>query len=572
MAAPCFYLDEVFQEMSRPLLFARSGAVLPSLALALLMPGCTTGFHRRAADREAYSILQKKQQTALGRSEAFSIDTRHSRKNPQKMKPGQIIADRATAGTKNLSLDDALSLAVTQSREYQNRKELLYLSALRLSSARHEFGTTPTGGADATGRRSPNGTRAGDQSTGLGSALGLSRLFKTGGRLALNLTNDVLRFYTGDPRRSAVSAISLNLVQPLLRGAGALVVAESLTQAERDVLYDVRTFSRFQADFAVAIISDYYRLLQQEDTLQNEKRNYERLAEGVKRAEALAHDRLPEFQVDQARQDELRAKSRYILAVERYRNSVDQFKIRLGIPLGVEVELDRTALAKLHEVGLIPVQTVEQEAYTVAIERRLDFINEIDRFEDSQRKILVAADGLKPGLGISGSGGLASRGPNDYTTFNFQQYQANLGLSLDLPFDRLEERNAYRRSLISFESQARTLELALDQIRNDVRSGLRGLQQARESYELQQGSLALADRRVDSATLLLQAGRAQIRDLLEAQSAQLQAQNQLTQALIDYHLARLNLLTDIGALDIEKPEFWLKHQEVPRLASNTRRK
>jgi outer membrane protein TolC len=552
-------------------LLSRPGAVLSSLALVVILPACSTGFHKRSADREAYSIIEKKQKAALGRSSEFTIDTRHSDKKAQKMKPAEIIADREQSGKKQLKLDDALSLAVKQSREFQNRKELLYLSALNLSSARHEFGTTLSGGADAAGTRAPNGTNAGDQSGGVGSFLGLNRLFKTGGRVALNLTNDILRFYTGDPRRSAVSAVSLNIVQPLLRGAGSRVVAESLTQAERDVIYEVRSFSRFQADYSVAIISDYYRLLQQEDTLQNEKRNFERLSEGVKRAEALAHDRLPEFQVDQARQDELRAKSRYILAVERYKNSLDQFKIRLGIPLGMEVELDRGALTRLHEVGLIPLLAGEGEAYKIAVKQRLDLLNEIDRFEDSQRRILVAADGLKPGLGLSGSGGLASRGPNDYTTFNFQQYQANLGLSLDLPFDRLDERNAYRRSLINFESQARSLELALDQIRNDVRSGLRALQQARESYELQSGSLALANRRVDSATLLIQAGRAQIRDLLEAQSAQLQAQNQLTQSLIDYHLARLNLLTDVGALDIEKPEFWIKNQEVVQIASNTRR-
>lgn len=552
-------------------LLLRHCATASSLVLAFLLPACSTGFHKRSADREAYSIIEQKQKTALGRSSEFNIDTRHSEKKAEEIKAGQIVADRDQTGTKQLKLDDALSLAVKQSREFQNRKELLYLSALSLSSARHEFGTTITGGAAGTGQRSPNGTDSGDQSGGVGSFLGLNRLFKTGGRVALNLTNDILRFYTGDPRRTAVSAISLNLVQPLLRGSGSRVVGESLTQAERDVIYEVRNFSRFQADYSVAIISDYYRLLQQEDTLQNEKRNYERLSEGVKRAEALAVDRLPEFQVDQARQDELRAKSRYILAVERYKNSLDQFKIRLGIPLGVEVELDRSALTKLHEVGLIPLLTAEAEAYRIAVQQRLDLLNEIDRFEDSQRRIFVAADGLKPGLGISGSGGLASRGPNDYTTFNYQQYQANLGLSLDLPFDRLDERNAYRRSLISFESQARSLELALDQIRNDVRSGLRALQQARESYELQNGSLALANRRVDSATLLIQAGRAQIRDLLEAQSAQLQAQNQLTQSLIDYHLARLNLLTDLGSLDIDKPEFWIKNQEVKHLASNTRR-
>ena len=48
----------------------------------------------------------------------------------------------------------------------------------------------------------------------------------------------------------------------------------------------------------------------------------------------------------------------------------------------------------------------------------------------------------------------------------------------------------------------------------------------------------------------MQAGRAETRDLLEAQNAQVSARNALTNNLVDYHLARLQLLRDIGMLDL----------------------
>src|SRR5690606_34926554 len=123
---------------------------------------------------------------------------------------------------------------------------------------------------------------------------------------------------TGDPRRTATTVLSLDLVQPLLRGAGSDIVAENLTQAERNVIYEVREFAHFQKSFAVDIASSYYRILQQQDAVRNEYNSYRNLPVARERAEALARDRLPEFQVDQARQDELRARNRYILAVERY--------------------------------------------------------------------------------------------------------------------------------------------------------------------------------------------------------------------------------------------------------------
>jgi hypothetical protein len=58
--------------------------------------------------------------------------------------------------------------------------------------------------------------------------------------------------------------------------------------------------------------------------------------------------------------------------------------------------------------------------------------------------------------------------------------------------------------------------------------------------------------------MLLEAGRAEVRDLVEAQDAQIAAQNAVTTALVDYQQSRLQLLLDIGALDTAQPRFWLK--------------
>ena len=66
-----------------------------------------------------------------------------------------------------------------------------------------------------------------------------------------------------------------------------------------------------------------------------------------------------------------------------------------------------------------------------------------------------------------------------------------------------------------------------------------------------------------SVGLLLLAGRAQIRDQLDAASSQVQARNALTQALVDFHLARLNLLVDLGVLDTAPQKFWLADQKTP---------
>jgi hypothetical protein len=84
--------------------------------------------------------------------------------------------------------------------------------------------------------------------------------------------------------------------------------------------------------------------------------------------------------------------------------------------------------------------------------------------------------------------------------------------------------------------------------RLEIRQAWRTLAAARKSYELQQEGLRLATRRVDSADLNLQAGKATTRDLLEAEQARVEARNALTAALVAFAVARLELERDAGIL------------------------
>jgi hypothetical protein len=48
-----------------------------------------------------------------------------------------------------------------------------------------------------------------------------------------------------------------------------------------------------------------------------------------------------------------------------------------------------------------------------------------------------------------------------------------------------------------------------------------------------------------------------VRDLLEAQDAQLRARNSFAAALVDYHVTRLQLMRDLGVLRVDEDKFWL---------------
>jgi outer membrane protein TolC len=85
-----------------------------------------------------------------------------------------------------------------------------------------------------------------------------------------------------------------------------------------------------------------------------------------------------------------------------------------------------------------------------------------------------------------------------------------------------------------------------------VREAWRSYFRAWESYRIQQNSVELAQDRVDSTTMLLEAGRASTRDMLEARESLIQAQNSLYQALVEYKVARLELARDMGTLSLDE--------------------
>ncbi len=535
------------------------------LAAVVAMAGCSSRQYAKRADKEAYRIIAKKEAAIFGRTNEFTIATRYSGTDPYELKAQQIISERLESGDKLLTLADALEIAVQNSRDYQLQKERLYLTALTLTGNRYTFGpqflaqSTGTLARDSAARTSGN----------VDSVVEGTQLLRTGGRLTATLANGLFKYFTGAPQKEAISVVSLDFVQPLLRGAWAKVAAENLTQAERNVVYELRTYNHFQKTFAVNIVSSYYRILREKDTVRNQYGNYLRVRASMERVAAQSEaGRTTATQADQALQSELSSRRNYISAVKRYQDVVNDFKITLGLPVGMILKFDDKALDDIRDAGLTPLQFNQVAGYQLAVTNQLEVLNSIDQFEDTQRKIRVAASGLKPGLNFFARADLDSEGNIDYTKFDIDKVRVSTGLQLDLPVDRLLERNAYRAALVNFEARIRTLSLELDDLRRDISEALRNLEQLSQIYEIQKDELKLAERRVEREEMFLEAGRSQIRDLLESQDARIRSQNGLTQTLVDYHIARLNLLLRIGVLKTDIERFWIADQSLPSQISS----
>lgn len=523
-------------------------AAMSAVMLLCMLSGCKTpDQYKQDADEEVYNIIDKKWKDSFGEKANYVIKDAN---NPD---PGVKTYDISNLPNP-IPLAKAVEIATANNRVYQEQKEALYLRALDLTLERHKFAIQWFGTIDSGYQHD-----AADESLYTDTGLGFKKMLASGAVISTKIAMDWTRFLTGDPRTSLGSVLSASITQPLLRGAGEKIAQENLTQAERNVLYQIRSFNRYRKTFVVSIINDYYKILQQQNKVLNEKNNFESVSQSQERLKMEAKAGIRDsFEVDQAEQNKLSARDRYLSAQMQLGQLLDEFKITLAIPTTTEIALDPNEVNAMTAEKVANPEYTLQDAIDTSLVNRLDLANQRDKIDDAARKIVVAADNLKAGLNLIGGLSAQSQGKTDFGNIQFQDGTYYMGIEADLPFDRKSERNAYRQTLIALEQYQRDYENEMDQVKLEVRQAYRRLIESAERYQIQLVSLKLAEKRVESTSLLLDAGRAQTRDYLDAQNALLEAQNSLMAALIDHSVEKLNFFRDIEVLQVKPDGMWTK--------------
>ncbi len=471
-----------------------------------------------------------------------------------------------------LSLEDALVAGARNSNEYQGRKEEVFSAALDLQLQQHAFETTFEGLlGGGVSRSESGGGAAGDteseQATGSGKAT-VARKLARGATFSASLGLDVVRLLTGD-RGSTLGLLGDATVKiPLLRGSGRLIAMEPLTQAERNLVYAIYGFESFRQSYAVQVASGYYNLLEASQRVVALQENRQRLSDNYRRAQMLCDaGRLPQVELDQTRQDLLRTDDQLVAAEQARQAQIDAFKITLGLPVEAAVEVDSRELDLLQaSMGLAPGLTnlvslsappppfSESEALGLALTNRHDLILARYRLEDAERALRIAVNALRPDLDLGASASVGQDRKSGSKAGDKRDYA--LTLDAGLPWERAAERNAYRAAALAVDSARRAVELAEDNAREAVRTGLRDIGSSWSSFVIQAEALRVAERRVRSTDLFQQAGRASTRDVLEAESALLNARNALVSAVVKYRMAGLSLRRDLSALELSEEGIW----------------
>ena len=486
----------------------------------------------------------------------------------------------------NLTLEDSLQIAAAYNRSYQNKKESIFRTSLDLDLQQDAFRNTYSGLLSSF---VDSNQAVGNVSTGVTNSFtpSVTRKLKNGAQLAGKLAFDVSRLFSTEKASATGILFDTSISIPLLSGSGKHIVTENLTQAERNLIYEIWEFERQKRSLAVSISSSFLSTLQLEDRLNNAAANYQRAILSAKRAKRMSEaGRLPDNQVSQAKQRELESRQNWVRAEEQYLRALDSFKLTLGLPTDCKLDLDRNILKNLNEkytkdllpedksityrekdgeiklikpdrIGGGPLELEESEAIRIALNKRLDLLVSESRVEDSQRQIIIARDRLDPELNLTGSYSAGSRRTlgsvqSENVGLDLRHGVASGGLTFEFPWEKTAESHRFRESFINLENSLRNYQSLEDEIKLEIRNSLRSLIQNRTSILIQQNALKLAYRRVDSTNLFLEAGRIAIRDVLEAQDDLVAAQDRLTNAIVSYRLSELAMQRDMGVLEVTK--------------------
>lgn len=348
------------------------------ILIAVMMAGCMEpAQHREKADKVAYNIIKHKQIETMGQPEIFTLvrpsdllrrrlltdqglqfpdetslgsdklphiehwpDPEYLKTHPDNKSP------KPFAGVKlmKITLIEALQIGARNSFSYQNEKEDIFKTALRLDLEMNDFRSIfaqqfqSLMSSDSTGDKTVSDIKN-SSTTSAGKKLETGTVFATD--LAVDLIN---LLSSGGSSASGVS-LDTSISIPLLRGSGKHIVREPLTQAERDVAYEIFEFDEFKRAFAVDIAKDYYNVLRKLDQITNARANYISQRKTALQAKDLEENgNLSAFEVNQAKQNELNARNRWVSAKQSYESSLDSFKILLGLPTDARIELDGSEL------------------------------------------------------------------------------------------------------------------------------------------------------------------------------------------------------------------------------------
>ena len=357
----------------------------------------------------------------------------------------------------------------------------------------------------------------------------------SGDVMATSYRNQLGTYYNTDT--------TLQVMQPLLRAAGASVFKRPLFDAESRVSDAGRQLALIEQQTALEVATAYYAIVVQARLVDVAKSALDRATNLRDASRArLATGRVSQLDTLRAEQLAGQAEAQLLDAQGAYADAHDRLAILV----------DRRVTDEFAVIDEIPVDVPPLDvdrAVELAIGHRPELQTAQNALAASERAVLAARSQLRPqvdlGVAVTRQQTVGQLG----TAFGTNDFKVATLAAINAPVDRTAEAVALESALLERAQRQRDLDVLRDRVTVEARQGARRQAHAQRALSLAQAAVRSAEREVEVATSRFQIGLSNNLDVVSAQSSLRGAQGQEIAARAEVALASLAARAAVGVLD-----------------------
>ena len=213
---------------------------------------------------------------------------------------------------------------------------------------------------------------------------------------------------------------------------------------------------------------------------------------------------------------------------------------------------------------LTPTEISTEDAFRLAEQNRLDWMNQRASLVDQWRQLEIAANRLKGDLKLTVNGELGTIDKNG-VRFDADNSTVRMGLQWDSPMTRHSEMLAYRRSQIAYQRARRNYYTYVDSVNAELRLLLRDIEISQIDFEIQRNSILAMTSQVHLSQFRLikppqGGGRFNptlTRDLTDGLQGLLDSQNRFLEIWIKNQTLRMQLDLLMGTMQLDERGNWI---------------
>lgn len=373
---------------------------------------------------------------------------------------------------------------------------------------------------------------ANDRASTAGAVVGadVDMLLPTGARISIGATETASGLLAGGNARERLT--TLQLTQPLLRGAGSEVTLAPLESAKMSGQAATLSLRDTTADLVTRVIRAHRTLVLANQQLGIAQRSLERSRQKLRTSEMLVEaGRQAAFELTQARSDVAQREFDASGVQLAYVNARAALASLTGLPRESDWSLAQEPIADA---------APETDWLALAYANRTDWKAAALALRGAQLNLVLASNAKLPALDLVARRSL-SRSITGPGTATATAPAIGLQLTLDLPVNDVGRDQAFASAKVALEQARLSQEEVAENLRMDVTNARDQVRSMRQQVELARSALKLAEQQLKNESLRFSEGRSTAFQVKQVEDALVGAEASLATTETGY----LNALLDL---------------------------